>query len=405
MTESELLVLRSLSEHLDAVLSLATAPTPVTTMAPSDALGLTLAANIYAKLAVPPFHNSAMDGFLVHHADFNGPGPWTFPVIGDIPAGTHVRTPRRGAALRIMTGAPVPEEPGLAVVPVEHTNIPRGPQSLPSSVTIFTAPKPSAHIRMRGEDTAIGELTVAQGTRIDAATIAALVSTGNATVPVHQPIRVSILATGDELDRQIPNSNSPMLAALCQSQGAQTHVLPATGDTPAALRAALEAAKGSNLILTTGGISAGAFDIVRELLSPDVWFGQVALQPGKPQGAGTFDGIPILCLPGNPVSAFVSFHLFVAPLMRALSGQVPQGLDERPQLMASAACEFHADSKRDRFIPVRIKYGTTPQAISSHRSGLGSHFVASLAGVTGLAYLPHGTGTTAIGQPVRVLLV
>lgn len=403
--ESEPPMLRSFSDHYAAIVNLATQTTPITTLQTTRSLGHTLAANAYANISVPPFNNSAMDGFLVHADDCQGTGPWTFPVRGDVPAGAEVATVPSGGALRIMTGAPVPEHAGLAVVPVEHTDIPRGPNPLPNAVTVFTAPKAGDHIRTRGEDTHVGELTAPRGTRIDAATMASLISTGNTEIPVHRPVRVAILATGDELERQIPNSNSPMLAALCETYGAEVEILPASGDNAAEFRAAIDAAHNVDLILTTGGISAGAFDIVKEVLADDVWFGGVAVQPGKPQGAGTINGIPILCLPGNPVSVFVSFHLFALPLMQALSGQTPLPFHQRPQLTAIADCEFRADGKRDRFIPAIVSYNPEPHVRSSHRNGLGSHFVASLAGVNGLVYVEHATENISIGQPVRVLLV
>ncbi|MDO5076577.1 gephyrin-like molybdotransferase Glp [Corynebacterium sp.] len=395
---------RSLSEHYDAVLNLADSTPSTFSTAPQTASGLTLAKNTYAQAPVPPFHNSAMDGFLVFAQDFRDDGPWTFPIVGDVPAGGEATMPDQACAVRIMTGAPVPEHPDLAVVPVENTDIPRGPYPLPSSITIFTAPTPRAHIRTRGEDMQLGELVLPKGSRIDAAAISALIATNNTQVTVFKPVRVAIIATGDEVENQIPNSNSPLLAALCEEQGADTNLLPVAKDSSSEFRAMIDAIDHADLILTTGGISAGAFDVVKEALADTVWFGNVALQPGKPQGAGTVNGTPILCLPGNPVSVYVSFQIFVRPLLQALSGQTPVPLQHRPNVMAIAESEFPAHRTRDRFVPVVLRYTPEPHASSTHCRGLGSHFVASLARVQGLAVIPQGAHTIQVGEPVRVIL-
>lgn len=409
---------RSITDHLSRVLALA--PTPLTRTVPvTTAGGQVLAADAVAALAVPPFSNSAMDGYLVHSGDLSPDHAVTLPVAGDVPAGGVARPPRSGEAVRIMTGAPVgdPVPPGLQVIPVELTDVPAGPGELPTTVTVPAEVPDRAHIRCRGENIAPGEVAVPSGTRIDPGTLAALVSVGITEVPVHPAPRVAVLSSGDELvpagqlpgPGQLPDSNQPLLTGLLSRAGVTGIICFHTGDSPRQFRAGLHAAaEQADLVITTGGVSAGAFDVVREVAGAEgVWFGPVAMQPGKPQGLGTWEGTPLVCLPGNPVAVFVSFHLFVAPLLQALGGGRPgTGLLDRPHVWARPAAAFPTPKKRPLLVPVRLDWsGGAPTAAPFTPSGVGSHLVVSLSGVDGLAVLDPADPESSGGPPLPVLLI
>lgn len=402
---------RSVDTHLQACLEVAASlPTPTETVPITEAAGRILAEDVAAALPVPPFSNSAMDGFLVHLADLEGQGPWTLPVAGDVPAGAQAVAVPAGHAVRIMTGAPTGEDTGgLTVIPVEDTTLPAGPVPLPAEVTITAAPTAPRHIRARGENIAIGEAAAPAGTLVDAGALAALVSVAALEVPVFRQPRVTVIATGDELVAagqlpgagQIPDSNSPMLARLVEETGLAGVRELRVGDAPDAFTQAIaEARESSELIITSGGVSAGAFDVVKEALSgTDVWFGKVAMQPGKPQGLGRVGDAAILCLPGNPVSSFVSFHLFALPVIQALAGLKAE---PRPWLRARLSGELPAPRGRDLFVPARLSLAGSPVVGSATGGRFGSHFVASLTGVNALVHRGVDEGPAADGDTVLV---
>ncbi len=407
---------RSIDDHLTAVLSLARPATPVT-LPVATSLGAVLAADAVATLPVPPFSNSAMDGFLLHSGDLPGNGPWTLPVAGDVPAGANAVSVPAGTAVRIMTGAPVgdPVAEGLRVIPVEDTSVPPGPVALPDEVTVNHLRPQRTHIRPAGEDTSPGDVVVPAGTRIAAGTVAALISAGVDEVSAHPRPKVAVIASGDELVEagvvpgvgQIPDSNRPMLASLLTEEGVTEvsawHVRDSGGEFAAMLS---RAAREHDLVITSGGVSAGAFDVVREVTSgADVWFGPVAQKPGGPQGLGVWENTPLVCLPGNPVAAYVSFHLYVAPLVEALSGMpVTPQLWARPHLTALADGDFPAPRGRTTLVPVRLTWSADgPCARPFTRRGTGSHLVASLAETNGIAVLSPDAPPPTAGQPVRVL--
>lgn len=391
---------RTIAEHAAAVLALADLAHPGTQRVPLvDALGRHLAAPATARFAVPPFDNAAMDGFLVHAADLAAL-PVTLPVAGDIPAGVEAVACPAGRAVRVMTGAPVPPHPDLVVVPVEQTDIPRGAVPLPEQVTINTAQSGRDHIRRAGSNVAVGAQVAGPGARIDAGLLAALVATGVREVEVTRTPRVAVLATGDELvswpgditGAQIPNSNMPMLAAIARAAGAEVHALHVP-DGAAELRAALDhACAAHDIVVTSGGVSAGAFDVVRDVLesggTDDAWFGRVAQRPGGPQGLATWRETPVVCLPGNPVAAFVSAHLYLTPLIRAAAGATA-GIahDERPRVTARASETLPRPHRNaTHVVPVRVDYaGGTPRAAAFSPNAPGSYMVASLVGIDGLA--------------------
>lgn len=320
--------MRSVEEHRRVVAGLIN-PRPPVSLPLADALGLVLADDVVAPLSLPGFDNSAMDGYAVLATDVAAAGedtPVRLPVAEDIPAGrTDIPTLAAGTAHRIMTGAPLPAG-ATAVVPVEATD------GATDTVTIRSAPREGQHIRRAGEDVTAGTTVLRAGQVVTPAALglAAALGLGELTVVPRQ--RVLVVSTGTELvgpgvplqPGQIYESNGVMLAAAVRDAGADVAASPMTGDDVDAFRETLRGhAADADLILTTGGVSAGAYEVVKDALggSGDVEFVKVAMQPGMPQGAGTLDGVPVVTLPGNPVSALVSFEVFVRPALRAAMGR------------------------------------------------------------------------------------
>ncbi|NLZ58739.1 MAG: molybdopterin molybdotransferase MoeA [Corynebacterium sp.] len=416
----------TITEHLTRVLDLITPGQPVN-LPLSDALGCVLAQDCHAALAVPPFSNSAMDGFLINVADLDPAGTATLEVTGDVAAGATARIPEPGCAVRIMTGAPIPDDPvpeGLAVIPVEDTSALPGPQKLTPTITI-TNYRGRAHIRPRGDNVAVGDRVARAGELVDASMLAGLVSAGVAEVSVHPRPTVTVLSSGDELapagvipgEGQIPDSNRPMVAALLGEAGIIHVTQEHTSDDPREFSEIFtRAVTESDLVITTGGVSAGAFDVVKAVIGDtasgaDMWFGPVQMQPGKPQGAGTWaraDGTSasVLCLPGNPVAAFVSFLLFIRPAVDKLRGiTTVADLDSRPRVTAAAGVAFPDARTKDLIVPVRLAWGPEgATATPFTRQGRGSHFVASLNGVDGFVILAPDTPGPGPGAPLQVYL-
>ena len=320
--------MRSVEEHRRVVAGLIN-PRPPVSLPLADALGLVLADDVVAPLSLPGFDNSAMDGYAVLATDVAAAGedtPVRLPVAEDIPAGrTDIPTLAAGTAHRIMTGAPLPAG-ATAVVPVEATD------GATDTVTIRSASREGQHIRRAGEDVTAGTTVLRAGQVVTPAALglAAALGLGELTVVPRQ--RVLVVSTGTELvgpgvplqPGQIYESNGVMLAAAVRDAGADVAASPMTGDDVDAFRETLRGhAADADLILTTGGVSAGAYEVVKDALggSGDVEFVKVAMQPGMPQGAGTLDGVPVVTLPGNPVSALVSFEVFVRPALRAAMGR------------------------------------------------------------------------------------
>ena len=320
--------MRSVEEHRRVVAGLIN-PRPPVSLPLADALGLVLGDDVVAPLSLPGFDNSAMDGYAVLATDVAAAGedtPVRLPVAEDIPAGrTDIPTLAAGTVHRIMTGAPLPAG-ATAVVPVEATD------GATDTVTIRSAPREGQHIRRAGEDVTAGTTVLRAGQVVTPAALglAAALGLGELTVVPRQ--RVLVVSTGTELvgpgvplqPGQIYESNGVMLAAAVRDAGADVAASPMTGDDVDAFRETLRGhAADADLILTTGGVSAGAYEVVKDALggSGDVEFVKVAMQPGMPQGAGTLDGVPVVTLPGNPVSALVSFEVFVRPALRAAMGR------------------------------------------------------------------------------------
>jgi molybdopterin molybdotransferase len=404
---------RTVMEHREAVLDQIT-PTPAVTFALEDAAGLVLAADVTAHEALPRFDNSAMDGYAVQSADVAGASadaPVRLRVVADLAAGSDAAPViGAGTAARIMTGAPVP--PGAdAVVPVEDTD--GGTEQVE-----VRAPAPAGrHVRRVAEDVAAGDVVLRAGQELTPYRLAAVAAVGRPEVLVHRRPVVVVLSTGSELVTpgvatrrgQIPDSNSYLLAAAARAAGAQVHRLGAVRDDADALADALESVGAADLIVTSGGVSVGAYDVVKEVLAPmdGMFFVSVAMQPGKPQGYGRLaDGTPVIALPGNPVSAFVSFEAFVRPAILALRGLTGTDL-QRPVQLARAAEGWSSPAGREQHMPVTLVAdpdGTVVARPAAARAS-GSHLVAGLAAADGVAVVPADVTEVRPGEMVAVFRI
>ena len=332
--------------------------------------------------------------------------PLTLPVEADIAAGDngdYQLSP--GHAIRIMTGARMPAGADT-VIKVEDTTLPAGPLDLPKEVTIERCPRAGANVRKAGEDAAVGDLVLSAGTVLTPAALSSAVSIGYSELPVYRRPRVAVISTGLELrpagaslkGAQIPDSNSVLLEALLRRQDVIVSGVYSSDDEPEVFAKTLEqAAQGADLIVTTGGVSAGAYDVVKQVgLSGGLAFTKVAMQPGKPQGFGSIaapDGadVYVATLPGNPVSVFVSFHVFVRPVLAALSGK--EGRAALQTRAATTTVAWKSPAGKRQFVPVHLteaeRVGDTPTVTPTHRLGARSHFVASLHQANALAIVPE----------------
>jgi len=392
--------MRTADEHAAAALALAPAPVAVD-VALADALGMVTAVPVVARVDSPPFDNSAMDGFAVRWEDVVRAAegaPVSLVITGESRAG--VPSPSAlmpGGAIRIMTGAAMPEGADT-VVPVEATVEHEG------RVAIAVAPARGAYVRTRGQDALCGDEVIPAGVALAARHLAAAATVGAGRVSVFRRPRVGILSTGDELAAlgselgagQIYESNSYLLAGAVRAAGGEPAVLAPVGDSVADVVAALAGAD-VDLMVTTGGVSVGDYDVVKAALADlGVAFVSVAMQPGKPQGLGVVDGRPVMCLPGNPVSVAVSFELFVLPVIRAMRGLSPQ-LEWTP---ATAGADWASPAGREQFMPVRFmtQRGEGDTVVPATTGGAGSHLMARLALADGIARVPAATTHVATGD-------
>lgn len=420
----------------------------------AKAHGRVLTEDVAAAVPVPPWTNSAMDGYAVRAAETRGASPQApvvLPVTGDVPAGIAPAPLAQGSAQRIMTGAMLPEGAD-AVVKVEDTDQAAGPHPLPERVEIRTEVEMGTNRRGAGEDVRAGDPVMSAGTWLSATGLSALASVGLGSVRVAARVRVSVVSTGIELrdagqvlaPGTIPDSNGLLLAGLIAEHGALCAGVDRSGDTAEELAAVLRrAAEDADLIVTSGGVSTGAFDPLRMLAQEErggctqvhLDFVKVAMQPGKPQGHGWVradDGrqVPIICLPGNPVSVLVSFTTIVAPALARLAGQdAGRNAEEplgRPSLTARAAAAWRTPPGRRQHVPVRftsppahpaaVDEGTggrsgngagtgegLPWVTPTHRLGSGSHLVASLPSAQALAVVAAGDEAVDIGDELSLI--
>jgi len=364
-----------------------------------EALGCVLAEPVTARTSVPPFANSAMDGYAVHAADTTN-APVTLDVLETIAAGARpTRTVAPGQASRIMTGAPVPDGAD-AIVMVELTE--GSPTS--ATVTVTQAVPAGNHIRHVGEDVAAGDEVFDTGTVLTPGHLGVLASLG-VDAPIARPrARVGVISTGDELlNGSIHDSNRPALLAACTRAGFEAVDLGIVGDDGDALTKAIEhGAATTDVLLTTGGVSAGDFDYVKRILDTQL---QVAIRPAKPLAFGVVDGTPVFGLPGNPVSSMVSFELFARPAIRKLMGFAPDQLHrQRYTAFADEAMTRHPDGKT-HFVRVTAHYDDDDGRWHvKPAGGQGSHQLLALARADALAILPDGPGVQ-LGERVTVVLL
>ncbi len=424
----------SVDEHLDDILATVRPLDPIE-LHLLDAQGCVLVEDITVPVSLPPFDNSSMDGYAVRVADIAGASeeyPASLEVVGDVAAGAadpvHVGP---GQAARIMTGAPLP--PGAeTVVPVEWTDGGLGeglaagmrarslaPDGATGQVAVYRPAPARAHVRAQGSDVRAGDRVLEAGTVLGPPQISLLAAVGRGTVRVRPRPRVVVLSTGSELVQpdeplrpgQIYDSNSFALTAAARDAGAIAYRVGAVADDAETLRDTIEdQLVRADLMVTSGGVSVGAYDVVKEALAhagdedepgSGVEFRRLAMQPGKPQGFGSIgpDHTPLLALPGNPVSSYVSFELFVRPAIRTLMGLQDV---HRPRVRAELRAEKALPSPKGRRQFLRGRYA---DGVVTPVGGAGSHLVAALAQANALVVVPEDVEDVAPGTEVEVVLL
>ncbi|NGN64375.1 molybdopterin molybdotransferase MoeA [Streptomyces sp. A7024] len=429
----------SVDEHLDDILRQLRPLEPLELQL-LEAQGCVLVEDVKVPVSLPPFDNSSMDGYAVRVADVESAGaeyPIVLTVIGDVAAGSgELPTVGPGQAARIMTGAPLP--PGAdAVVPVEWTDGGLGegpvegmtaasaaPEGATGEVAVHRPAEEGQYVRRRGSDVTAGDLALEAGTVLGPAQISLLAAIGLGTVTVRPRPRVVVLSTGSELvppgeplgPGQIHDSNSYALTTAAIAAGAIAYRVGAVADDAETLRATIEDQLiRADAVVTSGGVSVGAYDVVKEALSDlgsdgagGVEFRKLAMQPGKPQGFGRIgdDRTPLLALPGNPVSAYVSFELFVRPVIRTLMGLEPVRREPRRARIVAKEALSSPDGKR-QFLRGRYEPPAKGKTVGKVTpvGGAGSHLVAALAQANALMVIPEGTTSVAPGATLDVLVL
>ena len=410
--------MRSVEEQQAVVLA-AVRVRPTEDVGLEEALGRTLAAPLRAAVPIPVFDNSAMDGFAVRAADVRGASaaaPVRLAVTGEVPAGSSQDPPlAAGEAVRIMTGAPMPSAADT-VVPVEDTQEGFGAE-VGGFVHVVVAPEPGGDVRLAGADAAVGDLVLPAGVEIGALQLSAIAAAGAGRLAVALRPRVAIVSTGSELvppggaltRGQIPESNSFVLAARVREAGGDVVLRSTVGDDPAELAATLRHAAelGVDAVIMSGGVSAGAYEPVKQALGPSgaMAFDKVAMQPGKPQGFGvTPDGVLLFGLPGNPVSVAVSFEVFVRPALLAMQGRTRL---ERKRIRLPAGTGWTPPRGRRQYLPARIDR-TDPAhwlVAPAHPGGSISNRAGGLALAEAFAVVPAEVEDVRPGDGVEVMLL
>ncbi len=404
--------LLSVPDALDRILAhFARLPTELIPL--EQALGRVLAQDAVAPFSLPPFANSSMDGFAVRADDVRG-APIRLRVIGDIPAGiAPAFTLQTGEAARIMTGAMIPEGAD-AVVPVEDTDAAWSAGDhimLPESVGVLKAVKAGDYVRPVGEDIHAGEVFLTAGTLIHPAALGVLAAQGMAEIPVVRQPRVAIISSGDELvpvgqplaPGKIHNVNAYTLAGLITQYGGIAYTVPSARDQRDAVRRAFQAALDwkADVIVSSAGVSVGTADLVRGVMEEmgEINFWRINLRPGKPLAYGQIGGVPFFGLPGNPVSAMVTFDVFVRPTLLKLGGR-----QDQPQTITAALGERITSDGRRSYIRVtlqQIANRWVARATGTQSSGA----ISSMVKADGLLILPEGVTEAVEGEvfQVRVL--
>jgi len=407
-SQEDLTVAQALTAVLDGVSVL-----PPETVSLLDALGRVLAAPVTAHDSLPPFANSSMDGYALRAADVAEAAPdhpITLQVVADIAAGfvSDVGI-GPGMAARIMTGAPVPAGAD-AIVPVEDTNESwRGKERpLPPAIQIFRSVQPGAYVRQVGEDMLAGQTVMQSGHVLRPQEIGVLASLGVGRVAVVKRPSVAILSTGDELlavdepltPGKIRNSNGYAQAAQVTALGAVPLMLGIAGDTETAVRSRLQAGleAGVDLFVSSAGVSVGAYDVVKAVLEQEgqVGFWRVRMRPGKPLAYGRYRGVPYLGLPGNPVSAMVSFERFARAAILKMAGHTNL---ERPQVLTVLQESLQSDGRESY---IRAIVTRTPEGLyqATTTGSQGSHIMTSLVKANALIIVPEGVTRVEAGEQV-----
>ena len=384
-------------DAVDQILS-AFAPLPPEMIPLQRALGLITAEPVVAPLDVPGFDNSAMDGYAVRAADIDTPGT-VLRLVDDLPAGSdpHIEI-GPGTAATIMTGAPLP--PGAdTVVPWEDT------ERRNDEVVVVRKTTPGKHVRPAGEDIRVGDIVVQAGTELRPVHLGVIASLGLGEVRAHRRPRVAILSTGDELAApgdelkagHVYDANGALLSAACARAGAEIDATALIGDEPDVIATWLrQVARHADLIVTTGGASVGEHDWIRAILESEgaltLW--RVAIKPGKPVAFGRFDDTPVLGLPGNPGSAFVGMHVFVARAIRAMAARPIEPSSVRAKLGAAVK----GSPSRTLFARVRLDSGVaTPLPAQS------SVVLSNIIPADGFAIVPPGGLTSSADVTVELI--
>ena len=400
----------SIEEYRDELLGLVTRITDAETVPLDRADGRTLTAPVTAATAVPVFANSAMDGFAVHEIDRRRGAELS--VVGTVAAGSPVDPAMGpGECVRIMTGAPLPSQAD-AVVPVELTEESGG------IVRIVGEPGAKNHVRAAGEDFPAGAEVLHAGLRLGPRSLGAAAACGRYEVTVVRRPRVAVIATGDELRPagamlargQIHESNGTFMAGQLSRMGAEVVAAPVLPDDPESFITGLDAAAaGADLVVLSGGVSVGDHDVVRQVLGGEVGssaavrsrFVHVVMQPGKPQGWALWQAgereVPLVALPGNPLSTMVSCELFVEPLLDAMMGRAP-----RPWLRAIVGSPWPAPRGRRQVVPVVVSSDESGRlvVVPTHEGISASHLVSSAARADGLALLDEPADNVRAGDLV-----
>ncbi|MBN8959374.1 MAG: molybdopterin molybdotransferase MoeA [Rhizobiales bacterium] len=369
----------------------------------SEARGRVLAADIVAPISLPPFANSAVDGYAVRHADLAREGDTRLPIMGRAAAGHAAGTGYSGgAAIRIFTGAPMPDGADTVFMQ-EDCRVEDGVVVLPHGLKV------GANRRLAGEDVRAGSVALAEGTRLKPAQLALAAALGIDTVHVRRRLRVALFSTGDEVaepgtpltEARIYDANRRLLSELLIAAGADVTDLGILKDTPDSVATALAAAAGHDLIVTSGGVSTGEADHVRDAVERigRLVFWRIALKPGRPVAMGVVGGAAFVGLPGNPVAAFVTFVRVVRPLLARLSGAKLEPLVALPVRAA-----FSYKKKKGRREYVRVSLSHADGVVSAQkfpREGAG--VLSSLTETDGLAELPEDVTKVAPGDTIGFL--
>ncbi|MCB0989706.1 MAG: molybdopterin molybdotransferase MoeA [Acidimicrobiales bacterium] len=396
-----------LDEARQFVLSLIERSNPVVVPV-SEALGMVLASDVVSEVAIPPFDNTAMDGFALRYSDV-ADAPCDLEIVGTVAAGDNPTTTiGQGQAMRIMTGAVIP--PGAdAVVMVELT-------SVDGNVVHVTESVPEGnHVRPAGDDLKPGELVFSAGEQLSAGHLGVLCSLGLESVPVYPRPRIGVVSTGDELvadgsplqPGQIRDSNRRTILSLVQRCGAIGVDLGLVHDDEQAIEAVMRRGVAEcDAVMTTGGVSMGDFDYVKAVLSRigDMRWMQVAIKPAKPLAFGTVGGVPVFGFPGNPVSCMVSFELFGRPGLRKMMGVDEAEVIPTPVVAVAAEALDRRPDGKTHFLRVHVSYGADGRLQGRSAGGQGSHMLWAMAKANALAVVPDGDGVPAGGQ-VQVLLL